>query len=77
MEEGVALIAQVALSFMVECEKELLLFSDSLLGMMLSLLCIINNKEALSILIELKGQVVKVLYSAYLYGRAFFSFSSS
>lgn len=44
MEEGVALIAQVALSFMVECEKELLLFSDSLLGMMLSL-CVINNKE--------------------------------
>lgn len=29
---------------MVECEKELLLFSDSLLGMMLSL-CVINNKE--------------------------------
>lgn len=44
MEEGVALIAQVALCFMVECEKELLLFSDSLLGMMLSL-CVINKKE--------------------------------
>lgn len=37
MEEGVALIAQVALCFMVECEKEFLLFSDSLIGMMLSL----------------------------------------
>lgn len=43
MEEGVALIAQVVLCFMVECEKELLMlmFSDSLLEMMLCA----NNKE--------------------------------
>ena len=52
MEEGVALIAQVALCFMVECEKE---FEDSL---KVSLFLVnlnsvqIQNRKAKNILIE-------------------------